>query len=346
MRRIRRAFVLVVIVVVTVILFLWLRPAFTPYISSPGVASLERITLGGTPQWVLIRGRNRQNPLVLFLHGGPGMPLMYLAHSFQRGLENDFVVVQWDRRGAGKSYFPSIDPRLMRMSQELADAEQLIEFLRQRFSQSNVIVLGHSYGSLLAIELAYRRPDLVRAYVGAGLDACGDTEAVAIQDAWLRREAMAIGDATTVAAINSDRPWDREAALFKYGGEVVGIKSYWPLVVKGLMAPEYTLRDALNVSKGVAFTHRVLRYDLLSPSLPLIASVPKLSVPVYILTGRKDYTTPFACAESYYQRLDAPSKHMIWFDHSAHFPFLEEPQRFHDALLEVARATAAPPQGD
>jgi hypothetical protein len=82
-----------VIVATPAIPLLWLRPAFTPYIASLGVSSLKRIALGGIPQWVSIRGRNRQNPLVLFLHGGPGMPLMYLAHSFQRGLENDFVVV-------------------------------------------------------------------------------------------------------------------------------------------------------------------------------------------------------------------------------------------------------------
>ena len=119
-----------------------LRPAFTSRIALPGVASLEEITLGGTPQWVLIRGRNRENPVVLFLHGGPGMPLMYLAHSFQRELENDFVVVQWDRRGAGKSCSSNIDPKLIRMSQELADAEQLIELLRRRFDQTKVVVVG------------------------------------------------------------------------------------------------------------------------------------------------------------------------------------------------------------
>jgi pimeloyl-ACP methyl ester carboxylesterase len=291
----------------------------------------------------LIRGRSRQNPLVLFLHGGPGMPMMYLAHSFQRGLENDFVVVQWDRRGAGKSYSPAIDPQHMRMSQELADASQLIEVLRQRFSQTKVIVVGHSYGSLLGIELAYRHPGLVRAYVGAGQDACGGAEAAAIQDAWLRREAMAAGDRDTVAAIDRDQLRDREAALFRYGGEVVGAKSYWPLVVKGLLAPEYTLRDAFNVSKGVAFTRKFLQYDLLNPSMPLIDNVPKLTIPVYFFTGRKDYATPFSCVERYYERLDAPSKRLIWFDRSAHFPFFEEPQRFHQALLEVARDTAGRP---
>jgi len=343
--RVRKILLVVVGLVPAAIAFVVLRPASTPSMGPPGVASLERVTLGGTPQWVLIRGRNPKNQPVLFLHGGPGMPLMYLAHSFQRGLENDFVVVQWDRRGAGKSYSPNTDPKLIRMSQELSDAEQLIGLLQQRFGQRKVILVGHSYGSVLGIELAYRRPDLVGAYVGAGLDACGDTEAKAIQDAWLRKKALAGGDRTTLAAISSSQPWDREAALFQYGAEVVGMKSFWPLVVKGLLAPEYTLRDALNVRKGVTFTHKYMVYDLLSPSLPLIENVPKLSVPVYFFTGRNDYTTPFSCVERYYDQLDDSSKHLVWFDHSAHFPFLEEPRRFHLALLQVARETATPPHG-
>lgn len=115
--------------------------------------------------------------------------------------------------------------------------------------------------------------------------------------------------------------------------------------MKGLLAPEYTLRDALNVPRGVAFTHKYMISDLLNPSLPLIASVPKLTVPMYFFTGRRDYTTPFSCAEHYYDGLDDPSKHLIWFKYSAHFPFLEEPQRFRLALLQVASDTATPPQG-
>jgi len=335
--QVRKTLFYVLILAAIVVAFVALRPAFTPHIAPPGAASLERITLGGTPQWVLIRGRNRENPLVLFLHGGPGMPLMYLAHSFQPDLEKDFLVVEWDRLGAGKSYSPDIDPKLMRMSQELADAEQLIELLQQRFRQPKVIVVGHSYGSLLGIELAYRRPDLVRAYVGVGQVACGEAEAEAIQDEWLRKQAVAAGDTDTLRAINSGQPWNREAALFRYGGEVVGMKSYWPLVMKGLFAPEYTLRDALNVPKGVAFTHRYMVYDLLNPSSPLVDDIPRLTVPAYFFIGRSDYTTPFSCVERYYDRLDDPSKHLVWFDHSAHFPFLEEPQRFRQELLQVAR---------
>jgi len=337
-----RKILLYLAAVVTVIVgLLAFRPGFTPRIASAGVASLERVTLGGTPQWILIRGRSLENPLVLFLHGGPGMPLMYLAHSFQASLENDFLVVQWDRRGAGKSYSPDIDPKLIRMSQELADAGQLIDLLRQRFHQAKVIVVGHSYGSRLAIELADRRPDLVRAYVAVGLDACGDTEARTIQDAWLRSEATAAGDAKTLAAINGGQPWDREAALFRYGGEVAGLKSFWPLVIKGLLAPEYSLRDAFNVSKGVSFTHKYMSYDLVDPGSPLIGSIPRLTVPAFFFTGRADYTTPFSCAERYYDHLEDAAKHLIWFDHSAHFAFLEEPQRFAEALRQVARETAS-----
>ena len=122
--RVFKVFLAVASVVALAITVLALRPAFTTPIETPGAASLEQITLCGTTQWVLIRGWNRNSPLVLFLHGGPCMPLMYLAHSFQRGLENDFVVVQWDRRGAGKSYSSNTDtdPKLIRMSEELDDA--------------------------------------------------------------------------------------------------------------------------------------------------------------------------------------------------------------------------------
>jgi pimeloyl-ACP methyl ester carboxylesterase len=320
-----------------------LRPAFTWPIPSPGIAALERVTLGGTPQWILIRGRDTGKPIVLFLHGGPGMPSMFLAHAFQRPLEQDFVVVHWDRRGAGKSYDAGTSPALMRVTAELADAEQLIRLLIERFGQDQVMLVGHSYGSYLGVELANRIPKLIRAYVGVGQMACGTAEQSALQNAWLRQQAVADDDASTVAAIDRHLPWDREAALFKYGGEVVGMKSFTPLILIGLKSPEYTLRDALNVPKGVQFTHKYLKYDAgYEPDMALMDARNIFSVPVYLFTGRHDMTTPASCALEYFDELRAPSKHFIWFEQSAHFPFLEEPQRFHDELVKVAQATGKP----
>lgn len=317
-----------------------LRPAFTWPVPPPGVATLEQVTLGGTPQWILIRGRNVANPIVLFLHGGPGMPSMYLAHAFQRALEEDFVVVHWDRRGAGKSYASGMSPKLMGVTEELSDAEQLIHLLLERFGQRQVILVGHSYGSYLGAELTARVPNLVQAYVGVGQIACGTAEQSALQDTWLRREALAAGDAATVAAVGRHLPWDRESALFKYGGEVIGMKSFLPLVMIGLRSPEYTLWDALNVPKGVQFTHKYLKFDAGNDlTLAPMDTLYKFSVPVYFFTGRHDMTAPASCALRYFAKLQAPSKYFVWFEHSAHFPFLEEPRQFHDELVKVARAT-------
>jgi len=312
-----------------------LRPGFTfPILHNGSVASLEQVVLNGAPQWILIRGRH-DKPIVLFLHGGPGMPSMFLAHAFQHSLERDFLVVQWDRRGAGKTYPTTTNPSLVRTSQEVADAAVLINVLTQRFGQRRVIVIGHSYGSYLGVALVEQHPELVRAYVGVGQVSCDtDTEA-AIQDAWLRQEAAAAGDRDTLAQIGT-KHWDRESALFRYGGEVMKWTSVTPMILTGLASSEYSFTDAMNVQKGVAFTHRNFVYD--GPNRPLSQSVRALESPVYLFEGRRDYVAPTVCAAQLFGEITAPRKVWVWFDRSAHFPFLEEPEKFHEELLAVVSA--------
>lgn len=142
------------------------------------IASLEKLRLGGADQYILIRGMDVRNPLVLFLHGGPGMPTMYLAHAFQRLLENSFIVVQWDRRGAGKSYSGRIPAATMSVRQEISDTRELVDVLRQRFHKQKVYLVGFSYGSYLGMLAAQRFPELFHAYVGVGQEACSAAEDV------------------------------------------------------------------------------------------------------------------------------------------------------------------------
>ena len=327
--------VIALLALVAVTAVVVIRPGFTfPILRDGGVASLEEVTLNGAPQWILIRGQ-RDKPIILFLHGGPGMPSMYLAHAFQHPLEREFLLVHWDRRGAGKTYPATTNPALIRTSQEVTDAAALINVLTQRYGQRRVIVVGHSYGSYLGIALMAQHPELVRAYVGVGQIACDpDTEA-AIQDAWLRQEASAVGDLETVGQIGMPN-WDRESALFRYGAEVRKWTSVTPMILTGLAAPEYSFRDAMNVQKGVAFTHRNFVYD--GPSRPLSQSVRALKSPLYLFEGRRDYVAPTACAAQLFGEITAPRKVWVWFDRSAHFPFLEEPDKFHQELLAVASA--------
>ena len=303
------------------------------------IASLERVVLGGVEQTVLIRGASTKSPILLWLHGGPGNPAMFLAHAFQRPLERDFLVVHWDNRGAGKSYEAGLSaPGQMRVSRLLEDARELVELLQRRFGPSPVIVVGHSFGTYLGVLLAARYPSLVAAYVGVaqGVDEAREN---ALADDFVRRCARERGDTAGLAALERDPRGLREEWLFSCDGELVGARSPLPLIWLGLRAPEYTLMDIRRVMQGLRFTHRSIVYDVINE--PLGTAVTRLEVPVWVFAGRRDYNTPGVLAAEWLERLEAPRKTLVWFEASAHFPFLEEPERFYAELRRV-RAAVAP----
>lgn len=310
----------------------------------PGsVASLERMQLGGVPQSVLIRGRSRTNPVLLFLHGGPGMPAMYLAHAWQRALEDDFVVVQWDRRGVGKSYFGDIPARHLTVRRLLDDTYELVNLLRGRFAQDRIFLVGHSWGTYLGMLAVRERPDLFRAYVGVGQmtgPGRGDTAAARLQEAFIRREAARRGEPEAARELDQKGRAVVEKWLFRFGGELHGATSWWPLLRLGLEAPEYTLGDVLHIPKGLRLYERAMTYDV--PDDTPCAGAPRLRVPVYLIAGRWDETTPSELAERCFAALRAPQKVFYWFERSAHFPFLEEPARFAAVLREIAVADPTP----
>jgi len=326
---------------------LWFRPGFTPPIrlfdGGRSIASLEPVELGGARQWVLIRGEDRSKPILLFLHDR-GESLLALSGAFQRPLERDFVVVQWDRRGQGKSAVEDFDARTLRSSRELADAGALLDLLRRRFDGRRVIVVGHGYGAYLGMALAQARPDAVRAVIGVGQEACAPADSRAIQDSFLRREARLAGDARAFAVANSggaDRPDERRAALLRRGGALHDARGMWRLTLAAWTAPEYSLPDQLRARQSLDFAQTGLVRD--GPALPLARDIPALAAPAHVFIGRDDYVTPSLCAERFMDSLQAPAKAEVWFDKSAHYPFIEEPARFREELLKVAAASAGRP---
>jgi pimeloyl-ACP methyl ester carboxylesterase len=299
------------------------------------VAALERLSLGGAEQYVLIRGHNRHNPVLLFLHGGPGMPSMYLAHAFQRDLEQDFVVVHWDRRGAGKSYAALGATERPTVRQTLEDTFELTRHLQQRFGQDRIYLVGHSWGSYLGLLAVKERPEYFRAYVGMGQVAADAERTNALRRSFVLQAADAAGDSGVVSRILSDGAVT-EADLFRYGGELRGARNFWPLLRLGLQAPEYTLFDVPNVPRGAQRVGRMMVYDVIDG--PLDQEALQFEVPIAFFLGRYDFNTPSELAAAYLRKIAAPAKYLVWFEESAHFPFLEEPERFHSEMLRLHRA--------
>jgi pimeloyl-ACP methyl ester carboxylesterase len=321
--------------------------AKTPPMKTPnGIASLEKVKLGGVEQWILIRGQDSSNPVLLFLHGGPGSPEMPLEHHFGAGLEEHFVVVHWDQRGAGKSYSPRIPAETMTIEQFVSDTHELAELLRQRLGAEKTYLVGHSWGTLLGTKVVQRYPELFYAYIGIGQ--CVDmqrNESISYQ--FVMDEARKRNNSTALRQLEKigPPPYDnlRELGtqrkwLTRFGGGITREGKFSPLIKIAIKAPEYTPADFLKYLYGNYYGSKHLEDEVMT--INFLEQVPRLDVPVYFFEGRHDYNTPWELVQEYYDRLGAPQgKQLIWFENSAHSPNLEEPEKFVEELLKVVEDT-------
>src|ERR1700689_1905399 len=167
--------------------------AETQAIAPGGIDELKDVDIGGIKQWISVRGNNPANPVLLFIHGGPGSPMMPESWVFQRPWEDFFTVVQWDQRGSGKTFSASgrQPDKSMTLEQMQADAEQLIDLLRQSYGKKKIFLVAHSFGSVLGVRVAQHRPDALYAYIGIGqVVNAVQNEIVGYQQTLARAEAL------------------------------------------------------------------------------------------------------------------------------------------------------------
>jgi len=126
------------------------------------------VDINGVEQGMFIQSRNIHNPVLLFVHGGPGMPEYWLTQHYPTGLEDHFTVVWWEQRGAGLSYHPDIPPETMTAEQFVTDTLEVTRYLLKRFGQEKIYLMAHSWGSYIGIQVAARAPELYHAYIGMG----------------------------------------------------------------------------------------------------------------------------------------------------------------------------------
>jgi pimeloyl-ACP methyl ester carboxylesterase len=317
------------------------RRAATPPIAAPGgIASLEQVDLNGCPQWVLLRGQDASKPVLLFVHGGPGSAEMMFAHFTMKRLEERFVCVNWDQRGAGKSFDPESSPASVRIAQFVDDAIVLIDWLRKRFHREKVLLVGHSWGTVLTMMVAATRPDLLHMLVATSqvVDMPRGEE---ISYRFVLERARAAGHRKALAALEKigappyadgdvfiQRRW-----LSHFHGDLhtMDMLDFFSI---GLDAPEYTLGDVVRFLRGAKRSNAQVWRELMTVSF--LRERPALAVPVYFFLGRHDRTTPPELVVELLDVLEAPSKEIVWFEDSGHMPNIEEPERFQRELIRVA----------
>lgn len=310
-------------------------------ITSPnGIHSIEKVRLGGVDQWIQIRGVDRSKPILLFLHGGPGFPQMPFSH-LNAALENDFVVVQWDQRGAGKSYSWSIPDDSMRVAQFVSDTHDLAQLLTERFHAPKCYLVAHSWGSLFGALAAARYPELFYAYVSIGqVASLPETQQVryqfALDSARKENNKEAVSELTEIGRPpheSFDRCRIMEKWVDHYSAEEnrpIPPTRFYRLA---FASPAYSWLDLARIPLGFKYSFSHLWREIFY-EVNLFNQAPRIDVPVYFFVGRHDSVVTADVAQKYFQALDAQrGKQLIWFENSGHWPHFTESQKYRDMLV-------------
>jgi len=329
-------------------------PASTPPVMGangqpvPGsIAELTTVKLGSHEQAISIRAADPDNPVLLYLAGGPGQSDIAFARALLQPLEQDFVVVVWDQRGSGKSY-AALDPTsTYTLGALVGDTIALTDYLRDRFAEEKIYLLGESWGSTLGVLAVEQRPDLFHAYVGSGqMVSQRETDRIIWRD--LLAYADRTGDGELYDQVLTlgeppyrDTPWANSLMMGYYGlletpytppapyiarGEASGVGQF------GLFGSEYSFVENANLIRGL-----VDMFSLMYPQLQEIdfrTDVPYLDVPVYILDGENELRGRRELAHEWFDQLTAPHKELITYADAGHAVAFEQVDAFLHLLNE------------
>lgn len=328
-------------------------------ITGSGIDVVEKVSLGGVDQSILIQAENPNNPVLLFVHGGPCMPVPGVALRGQdygiaittKNLVKHFVLVFWDQRGAGKSYDKSIPSESIRVEQYIRDCNELIELLRGRFSQEKVFLAAHSWGTVIGLSIASRYPEKLYAYVGIS-QIINWAENDQFCYKWVKSKAENANDVKTLKKLEaigtppytqSVKQWtELRSLLMKYKSMV-----YETDIVKHpgmigvfkifLRARDYSIKDIYHTFKG--------SYDLTYTQALIedfseidFRSIYKFDVPVFFFHGKHDFHLDGKAVQEFVDQLETPyRKEMIWYKHSAHMFHPEEASEIEKYVIEVVK---------
>jgi pimeloyl-ACP methyl ester carboxylesterase len=317
--------------------------AFTPRIVDKNgnmhensISKLIKLDLNGRKQWISIRGWNKNAPVLLFLAGGPGGTQMAAVRHELAELEKHFVVVNWDQPSSGKSYYAEKTKNITAQTY-IQDGHALTEYLKDRFSQEKIYLMGESWGSALGIFLVDKYPESYHAFIGTG-QMVDFAETERIDYAKALEIAQSKGDTALIERLtaNGEPPYYGNDVTWKSAVYLNYLSAYMAAnpkiqnpgynTFRDVGSSEYGLLDKINFFRGIVNTFNHVYQQLYT--IDMRTDYIKLDVPVCFFLGRYDVNAPTVLVEEYVQGLDAPDKRIIWFEHSGHNPWINEPEKF------------------
>ena len=316
--------------------------------------------INGCRQGMFISSTSDENPVLLFVHGGPGMPEYFLNDIYPVGLEQYFTVCWWDQRGAGLSYSDSLNYKDITVAQNIRDLKKVTDFLKNKYHTDRIFLLAHSWGSFIGIQAVKAYPDDFYAYIGVGQDSDqqeSEKRSYAyISDACrAQKDRKGLKELSEYADLNSDTDTlirysnsiFRDEAMHRLGiGTMRNMKS----VITGIFIPSlffrgYTVSEKINLWKGKAKMNKYSDLRKTQLTTDLRTQIKELAVPIVFISGKFDYTVNWQLAEEFCGSISDTDKKFIIFENSAHSPMFEERDRFLAEMIAVRNLYAKPHSG-
>ncbi|WP_042351503.1 alpha/beta fold hydrolase [Bacillus massiliigorillae] len=315
-------------------------PTWTPSIKGENsISVLEQVEINGSGHEIMIRGKDKDNPVILFVHGGPGCPEMPYATKYQDLLETKFTVVHYDQRASGKSYHFFEDYSNLSSDLLVEDLLAMTDYISERLGKEKVILMGHSYGSYIGIQAASKAPEKYEAYIGIGQTS--ETKESEIETLnYTIQQAHKAGNKDDVSSLQKVMEKVENGEMFvprtyvnKYGGATRLIDNPDGDNLSMLLSEEYNLLDVIRYNVGAGYSQKFLVKEVLQNPIP--EKVTKLDLPVYFVMGKYDYMTTSKAAKKYFDSIEANQKAFITFDKSAHYPQFEEKEKFFEWMCDT-----------
>jgi proline iminopeptidase len=340
---------------IVIALTVWIAlPASTPPILENGqpvpgsIAELTTVKLGGHDQTIMVRAYSPNQPVLLFLNGGPGQSGLAFSRVMLNDLARDFVIVDWDQRGTGKSYAAFEPTSTLTLEQAISDTVELAKHLRQRFDEQKIYVLGESWGTTLAVLAAQRSPELFHALIGSGqMVSQRETDRRLYQD--VLELAAQTGNDQLANKMRSygqppyaDIPYANAFVMGQYESlykPYTPSKAYMDLGNNsgvgfyGIMASEYNLIEKTNVLRGLIDTFTVIYPQI--QQIDFRNDVKKLEVPIYILDGLSELSARRDLVLEWFNTLEAPKKRIFPIENAAHSVAFEQFEMFGKIMRET-----------
>ena len=310
----------------------------------PSIYLEEFREIGGIEQYIYHRGTNYDNPVVLFLHGGPGFPMIPFIHEFQSQWEDRFTVIHWDQRNTGRTYYHNIfknNNDRNTMEQLIEDTHEICTYLKEKYDKDKIIIFGHSFGSALGLKFVQRYPEDVMCYFGTGQMVGTILNERTLYEKTLSL-AKASGNKRDLKVLENMRDYPTGTYNYETKNNLLGLRR---------MAQKYDLLDsdsrimrivnksahhpmkysAYFTANTMKFHNELFKYMFEEFDMQRCDSHYK--VPVFFIVGSDDWETPYTVAEEYFSKIEAPKKNITFISNAKHYAMIDNTEEFYKAML-------------